>query len=110
MPAAGLHDYPYEHGVRLTIDPEIASLVILDEMEPSDICALPRTWEVVDRDEVDVYALYEPLRATAGNTDLHAKVVYRGVRLGGWHAWNKNARARVRNRVPFSRVVTDFEA
>lgn len=104
VPAALLHDQSYQAGFRLTIDPDIVPLVIIDEMTPAQICALPRVEQIVDRAEVDYFALYEPLRVTRGNTFAHARAVYRGVWLGGWMAWSGHVKRRALDRVPFSRI------
>ncbi len=104
LAAASLHDQCYQTGFRLTVDPEILALVIIDEMAPEEICALPRVEELVERAEVDYFALYEPLRATRGNTFAHARAIYRGVWLGGWFAWNGHVARRAAERVPFSRL------
>jgi hypothetical protein len=102
--SAGTHDQSYKTGFRLTIDPEVLALVIIGEMTPAEICSLPRVEQIVDRDEVDFFALYEPLRATKGNTFAHARAIYHGVRFGGWYAWNRHVRRRARDRVIPSRV------
>lgn len=102
IPPGAIHDQTYQTGFRLTIDPEILALVILGELSPAEICALPRVEVHVERDEADFFGLYEPLLATPGNSFAHARVFYRAVRLGGFFAWRAHVKRRAEERMPFS--------
>lgn len=102
--AGATHDQEYQTGCRLTIDPRVLASVNLDAMSPEAICALPRVEVMVDRDDADLFALYEPLMVTPGNSRLHARVYYTAVRVGGWAAWSAHVRRRASERVPFSRL------
>jgi hypothetical protein len=102
VPAGGLHDQAYRTGLRLTIDPEALAGRDPLSLRPSDLCALPRIEVLTDRAEVDYFAFYEPLLATRGNTLLHARVVWRAVRIGGWAPWRGHEKRRALERMPFS--------
>ena len=109
--AGAIHDQEYQTGFRLTVDPEVLALELarralgsIGELAAAEVGDLPRVEVVTDRYETDYFAFYEPLLATPGNTLVHARVIYRAVRLGGWAAWNGHVRRRAVERRPFSRL------